>query len=76
MKGRNENKEKEYLSHTMAPPFNFKCFFGWASPKDIWIPIIKIDIQMNKKVTKDFSIPRNDILNAILRQAQNDKICC
>ena len=23
-------KEKEYLSHTMAPPFNFKCFFGWA----------------------------------------------
>ena len=21
-------KEKEYLSHTMAPPFNFKCFFG------------------------------------------------
>jgi len=29
---------------------------------------------MNKKVTKDFSIPRNDILNAILRQAQNDKI--
>ncbi len=24
MKGRNENKEKEYLSYTMAPPFNFK----------------------------------------------------
>jgi len=29
---------------------------------------------MNKKVTKDFSIPRNDILNVILRQVQNDKI--
>ena len=28
---------------------------------------------MNKKVTKDFPIPRNDILNAILRQAQNDR---
>ena len=27
---------------------------------------------MNKKVTKDFSISRNDILDAILRQAQND----
>ncbi|MCA4781886.1 hypothetical protein IF125_06365 [Empedobacter stercoris] len=34
MKGRNENKEKEYLSHTMAPPFNFKFLISnvfWMS---------------------------------------------
>ena len=32
----------------------FVSFFD-CSPKGIWIPIIKIDIQWIKKVTKDFS---------------------
>ena len=55
MKGRNENKEKEYLSHTVAPPFNFKflisIFFLDALPrKACEFNIHKIKKRMTLKI--------------------------